>query len=141
MNPDTEAQAAMLTAVASHLTNHPHLQPVNILDEGRLQLRSSGSPGAELAEWASSLSGEPSVDVQCIHCEHDDQFQAFTYVHGRLGDLELSVWDVVPGLVDALTLDGFDATGHAAITVNGLRGFAEAGTPPLVVGDAAPALA
>lgn len=139
MTAETQSQAAMLTTVASHLTDHPHLCPVNILSEDRLQLRTTRrEPARELVTWADSLTG-PRVDVQCIHCEYADELQAFVYVVGQLDDVEVSVWDVVPGLVDALTPEAFDSTSHVQITVDALRAFAEDGTAPVPVGELAPA--
>lgn len=138
MTEATECQAAMLTAVASHLTNHPDLGPVNILSEDRLQLRQTDRPGRDLAAWADTLT-DPAVDVHAIHCE-DDTYRAFVYVVGQLGDRDVSVWDVVPGLVDALGgPEAFDSTGHAEITLDALRGYAEDGTAPFPVGSLAPA--
>lgn len=139
MTAVAEAQAAMLTAVASHLTTHPDLGPVNILSNDRLQLRYTDAPGRSLAAWADTLT-DPTVDVQVIHCEHTDAPEAFVYIVGGLGeDLPVSVWDMVPGLADALGPDVLDDTNHVEITVDGLRAYAQDGTAPQPAGSLAPA--
>lgn len=141
MTADTEAQIGSLTSTVSHLIDHPHLCPINILSNDRFQLRCNTpreSPALELATWAATLT-DPRVDVQLIHAEYDDQLHAFVYVVGQIDERTVSVWDVVPGLVDALTPEAFDATGYVQITVDALRAFAEHGTAPEPVRETAPA--
>lgn len=139
MTDATEQQAAMLTAVASHLTNHPHLAPVNIASDDRLQLRRTDAPGRDLVAWGETLT-DVGVDVHAIHCEYTDDVRAFVYVVGHLGDLPMSAWDTVPGLVDAVGgPEAFDPSGHMEITLDALRDYAENGTAPIPAGSLAPA--
>lgn len=138
MTDPTQAQSAMLYALAEHLAQNLQLEPVNILSDDRLQLRSTKTPAAELARHADALSETISVDVHRIYSEYLEEYQAFVYVAGFLDDEELrrfrlDVWDVVPDLLDAIGPEAFEATGHAQITVEALREFAEHGTSPAPV--------
>lgn len=139
MTDATEAQAAMLTAVASHLTNHPDVCPVNIWSDDRLQLRPISSDGSDLVEWADTLT-DPRVDVQVIHSEYADALQAHVYLVGYMGEIAMTVWQVLPGLVEAMGAESFGTTRHAEITVHDLRAYARDGiTPTPIGGDLAPA--
>lgn len=138
-NAHTLTQAAVLTAVASHLTDHPYLCPVNIASDDRLQLRAPASPGRDLVAWGGTFA-DVRVDVHAIHCEYTDDVRAFVYVVGHLGDIPMSAWDTVPGLVDAVGgPEAFDPSGHMEITLDALRAYAQDGTAPTPAGNLAPA--
>lgn len=136
MTDPTEAQAAMLTAVASHLTNHPDLCPVNIMSNDKLQVRSADHPGRALVAWADTLT-DPRVDVHSLTIKGNDgdETQAFVYVVGHLDNEPMTVWDVVDGLADALGSEAFDTTGHVEITVDALRAYSRDGTAPIPAGS------
>lgn len=127
----TQDQSTMLRALAEHLEQHAELWPVNILSNDRLQLRSPRSPAAELVRHADALTSTISVDVHRVYSDESQEYRAFVYVAGLLGDrFRLDVWDVVPGLLDAIGPESFETTGSAQITVEGLREFAEHSTSP-----------
>ncbi|MFT7837579.1 hypothetical protein Q5530_15675 [Saccharothrix sp. BKS2] len=88
-------QAALLFAVAQHLTANPHLHPVWVRGND-LQLVHDAS-AVDLLVWADSLAN------QCVTVS-DIKGQAFVYVTGSLGSGTATVWNVVPGLLGWLEL-------------------------------------
>lgn len=107
-------QAAFLFALAEHLTRHPHLSEV-MVGFGKLQLPYSRRSAAALLDWADSLTA-PTASVQGI------EGQAFVYVTGSMSSGEVTVWDTVPGLLDALGLD--DEARSTPLDLDVFRAFA-----------------
>lgn len=87
-------QALLLRALASHLTEYPHLQPPHNFDDHGTTLQLTGG-ATELLDWADSLTSV-RLTVQNIADE------AFVYAEGVLFRYEITVWAVVPGLLEVL---------------------------------------
>lgn len=111
-------------ALAGHFTQHPDLCPCNLIFPGRLQLRDiAPNYGAELIRWADTLD-EPRVEIKRI------SERAYTYVHGRLGDHDVTVWEVVSRLAHDMGSDAFDDNERTWITVDALRAYVDHGIAP-----------
>ena len=98
-------QAAALSALAAHLTAHPHLNTVWVTPEGTLQLRDYDAveagtydPATALLAWAASLTN-PTATVNVLDGE------PFVEVTGTTNISHLVVWDVVPNLTAHLPTD------------------------------------
>jgi hypothetical protein len=108
-------QAEFLVALATHLTDHPHLHIVFVHENGRLQLTWTSRSAHELVAWAETLHN-PRITVRGIKGE------AFVYVNAAMLGHKVQVWDTVPGLYEELGMD--DVNRDAQITLERLREFA-----------------
>lgn len=127
-----EAQATYLENLVLHLNENPQLAPVNILSADRLQLRVPRRDAATaLADWAETIGAE-TVALHLINCEYgDDPGPAvFAYARGSLGELDTEVWDMIPGLAEAMGSEVFGTSGHVTATVDALRAWSQDGTAP-----------
>lgn len=110
-------QAAGLFALAQHLTRHPHLAPVLVLEtKMQLQWVQPHLQAAKLLDWADSLTG-PTATVQGIKGE------AYVHVTGSTPWGEFTVWSTVSGLLDSLGSD--DDADRAPLDLAVFRAFAD----------------
>lgn len=93
-------QAAQLRALATHLTQNPHLASVNVTAD-KLQVPYHRGPGAALLAWADTLTN-PEVTVT------GNDGDAFVYVTGSITVGTVTVWTVVPGFLSALDMTDDD---------------------------------